>query len=87
VISLALCLCWMLGGIALRLGGALAFWAGLVGLLATGAADALLLALVGGLAWLLGQGHHLLRRGYVRSPLARAILGTLSGLVGHGDRS
>lgn len=85
-LAMALCLCWAFGGLALRLGGALGFWAGLVGLLASGEAIGALVALVGGLAWLLGQGHRLICHGEVRSPLARGILGTLAGLVGRGDR-
>lgn len=67
-------LLWVLGGLVLRLGGALVFWAGLVGLLARGEAAGLLVALLGGLIWLTGQGHHLLRHGGVRSPLAQAML-------------
>jgi hypothetical protein len=82
-----LALVWALGGLALRLGGALAFWAGLAGLLAGDGAAAALVVLAGALAWLLGQCHRLLRHGEMRSPLARAILGTLSGLVSRGDRS
>jgi hypothetical protein len=87
VFALALCLCWVFGGVALRLGGALAFWAGLAGLLAGDAAVGALVVLAGVLAWLLGQCHCLLRHGELRSPFARAVLGTLSGLIGRGDRS
>jgi hypothetical protein len=86
VLVAGLALAWALGGVALRLGGALAFWAGLAGLLAGDGAAAALVVLAGALAWLLGQCHRLLRHGETRSPLARAIFGALSGLVGHGDR-
>jgi hypothetical protein len=86
-LALALCLIWTLGDLALRLGGALAFWAGLIGLLADGDAAGALVALVGGLAWLLGQGLLLLRHGTPRSPLARAILAAFGGRVGRGGRS
>lgn len=86
-LALALCLCWVFGGLVLRLGGALAFWAGLAGLLAGDGAVVALIVLAGVLAWLLGQCHCLLRHGEMRSPLARTILRTLSGLVSRGDRS
>ncbi|MBS1892634.1 MAG: hypothetical protein JST59_15155 [Actinobacteria bacterium] len=86
-LAMALCLFWAFGGLALRVGGALAFWAGLVGFLAGGKAIGALVALVGAFAWLLGQGHRLLRTGGVRSALAGRILGTLSGLIGRGDRT
>jgi hypothetical protein len=85
-LALALCMCWVFGGLALRIGGALAFWAGLAGILAGDGAAAAFVLLTGALAWLLGQCHRLLRHGETRSPLARAILGTLSGLLSHGDR-
>lgn len=78
---LALALSWMLGGIALRLVGGLAFWAGLVGPLVTGEVDGALVALVGGLVWLLGHFRHALRHGDARSSLARTILGSLAGLL------
>lgn len=68
----ALCLRWLFGGLALCLGGALASWVGLIGL-AAGDADGALVAMVGRLAWLQGQGHFLLRHGTIRSLLARAI--------------
>lgn len=51
---LAFSVFWVIGGFALRLGGALAFWAGLAG--ASRAAGSLAVALVGGSVWLLGRG-------------------------------
>lgn len=83
---LAVGLCWVFGGLALRLGGALAFWGGLIGLLATGDADGMLVALIGGVAWLLGQIHHAARHGGAKGPLASAIISGLAGLVRRRDR-
>lgn len=79
-VVIALSLLWTLGGLALRLGGALVFWAGLIGFLATGDLAGPPVALLGALVWLAGQGHRALRHGGVPSPLARVLLGALPGL-------
>jgi len=79
-IAVVLVLAWTLGGIALRLGGALVFWAGLLGLVATGDPDGLLVAFLGALVWLAGQGHHALRHGSAGSPLAGLIFAGAASL-------
>ncbi len=71
---------WTLGGVALRLGGAIVFWVGLLGLVVTGEANGLLVAFLGALAWLAGQGHHALRHGAVTSPLADLIFAGAASL-------
>ncbi len=85
-LALTLALFWMFGGLALRLLGALAFWAGLIGLLGTGDATEALVALVGGVAWLLGQVHYAARHGGARSALAGRVLNGMAGLVRRRDR-
>lgn len=77
VVAIALALAWKLGGLALRVGGALVFWIGLLGLAATGNPQAITVALVGALAWLVGQAHFALRHGGTKSPLARVLLAAL----------
>lgn len=83
---LALGVCWVFGGPALRIGGGLAFWVGLIGVLATGNADGALVALIGGLAGLLGQVNHAARHGGAKGLLASELLGGLAGLVRRRDR-
>jgi len=80
-VAIALALAWALGGLALRTGGALVFWVGLLGLAATGDPQAIPVAAAGGLAWLAGQAHFALRHGAAKSPLARALLAALATLV------
>jgi hypothetical protein len=80
-VAIALALSWALGGLALRAGGALVFWVGLLGLTATGDPQAIIVALVGGLVWLAGQAHFALRHGAAKSPLARALLAALAALL------
>ena len=80
-VAIALALAWALGGLALRAGGALVFWVGLIGLAATGDPQAIIVALAGALVWLAGQAHFALRHGAAKSPLARALLAALAALV------
>lgn len=63
MIVVVLITAWTFGGIALRFGGGLVFWVGLVGLVVTGDRDGLLVAFLGALAWLAGRGHRILRHG------------------------
>lgn len=86
-IAVFLIAAWTLGGIALRLGGALVFWAGLLGLVVIGDPNGLLVAFLGALAWLAGQGHHVLRNGSPRSPLADLIFAGAASLWRHLIRS
>lgn len=86
-VAVALGLLWVLGGLALRLGGALAFWAGLIGLVAGGGAVGALVALLGAVAWTAGQAHHALRHGGVRGSLARRALDALAGAPRRRDRA
>jgi hypothetical protein len=79
-IAVVLILTWTLGGLALRLGGALVFWVGLLGLAVTGDPNGLLVAFLGALAWLGGQGHHALRHGATRSPVAGLIFAGAASL-------
>ncbi len=85
VFAVSLVAAWTLGGLVLRLGGALAFWAGLLGLLAGAGADGALVALLGAVAWVLGHLHHAFRRGDVRRTVARLILARLEGLISRRD--
>lgn len=79
-IAVLLIVAWTLGGIALRLGGGLVFWVGLLGLVITGDGNGLFVAFIGALAWLAGQGHHALRHGAVKSPLADLIFAGAASL-------
>lgn len=80
-IALILALAWVFGGIALRAGGALVFWVGLIGLATSGDPQAIFVIVLGALAWLAGQGHHALRHGTVRSRLAEVIFAAVGGLL------
>jgi hypothetical protein len=86
-IAVVFILSWTFGGVALRLGGALVFWAGLLGLVVTGDGNGLLVAFLGALAWLAGQGHHALRHGAAKSPLADLIFAGAASLWRHFIRS
>jgi hypothetical protein len=79
-IAVVLIATWTLGGLALRLAGSLVFWVGLLGLVVTGDANGLLVAFLGALAWLAGQGHHALRHGATKSPLAGLIFAGAASL-------
>jgi hypothetical protein len=83
-IAIALVLVWALGGLALRLGGALLSGAGLLGLAVTGDASGLLVGFVGALLWLAGQGHHALRHGAAKSPLARSVFAAVASFWRRG---
>jgi hypothetical protein len=86
VAAVGLGLLWTLGGLALRLGGALAFWTGLVGFLIGGGTVGALVAVLGALAWTAGQAHHALRHGAARGPLGRRVLDGLAGAAHRRDR-
>jgi hypothetical protein len=64
---------WMLGGIVLRVGGALVVAGGLLSTAATGSPAAALLTVLGGLAWLAGQWLFAVRHKYFKSPLAHRV--------------
>jgi hypothetical protein len=59
--------------------------AGLGGLLGGGSAIGALAVLLGALAWGVGQAHHALRHGGVRSPLARGVLDAIAGATHRQD--
>ena len=80
-IAIVLLLAWAFGGVLLRVGGALVLWAGLLGLVLTGNANGLLMVLMGGLAWLVGQAHYALRHGDAKSPLAASIFDAAAALL------
>jgi hypothetical protein len=65
---------WVFGGWALRLAGTLSAVAGAVGLAFGGGGGGLLAMTLGALLWAVGQGHHALRYGTVKGPLAGRVL-------------
>lgn len=69
---------WLLGGLVLRVGGALLLFGGAVGLAAAGNANGLLVVALGAALWLAGHLHYALRHGAWKSALAGRIL---EGLV------
>jgi hypothetical protein len=64
---------WLLGGVVLRVGGALLAVSGLLSTAATGSPSAALLTVLGGLGWLGGHWLFAARKHYFSSPLARRI--------------
>jgi hypothetical protein len=64
---------WLLGGIVLRVGGAMLAAGGLLDTAATGSPVMVITTVVGTLAWLAGHWLFALRHHYFRSPLARRI--------------
>lgn len=64
---------WLIGGPALRIGGAASMTVGLLIAADTGSISACLIATLGGLAWLAGHWLFAARNHYYRSPLARRI--------------
>lgn len=86
-IAVVLIAAWTFGGVALRLGGVLVFWAGLLGLVVTGDALGILVSFLGVIAWLAGQGHHALRHGAAKSPLADLIFAGAASLRRRSVRS
>jgi hypothetical protein len=73
LLALALICAWTLGGIALRLGGAVIALAALVGLSLTGDASGLLVFALGASLWLAGHLHFRLRHGAFKSALAERL--------------
>jgi hypothetical protein len=65
--------CWLCGGVALRVGGALLAVVGLLSTAMTGSPSAALLCVIGALAWLVGQWAYGVRHHCFRSPLARRV--------------
>jgi hypothetical protein len=66
-LALALICAWAIGGIALRLGGALLALAGLLGLSLSGDANGILVFALGTCLWLAGHVHFRLRHGFFKS--------------------
>jgi hypothetical protein len=64
---------WLFGGLALRFGGALLAFTGVVSLTITGNPAALVVAVLGFVLWLAGHWHFALRHHEYKSPLARRI--------------
>jgi hypothetical protein len=64
---------WLVGGPALRVGGAATVTIGLLLAADTGSITAVLIALLGGLGWLTGHWLFAARNHYYRSPLARRV--------------
>jgi hypothetical protein len=65
--------CWLLGGVVLRVGGALLAYGGLVSTAATGSPGTAIATLAGGMAWLAGHWLYALRHHEYASPLARRV--------------
>ena len=65
--------CWLLGGVALRVGGAMLAAVGLLSTATTSSLSAALLAAIGAFAWLAGHWLFAVRHHYFRSPLARRV--------------
>ncbi|HEX3391581.1 MAG TPA: hypothetical protein VHS55_03370 [Solirubrobacteraceae bacterium] len=64
---------WLLGGVVLRVGGALLAFGGLLCTAMTGSPSAALLTVLGALAWLAGHWLYAVRHHEYASPLARRI--------------
>jgi len=64
---------WLLGGFALRTGGALLAVGGLFATATTGSLTMAAATITGAVAWLAGQWLYGLRHHYYRSPLARRV--------------
>lgn len=73
---------WMWGGVVLRVGGALMFFVGVAGLIGVTGVDGFVPILFGSVMWFLGQLHHRLRHGTVKSPHARTLFGEVEGRRG-----
>lgn len=65
---------WLLGGLVLRVAGAVLGAGGLLGTAMTGSPGMAVAAILGGMAWLGGQWLFAVRHHYFRSPLARRIV-------------
>jgi hypothetical protein len=64
---------WLLGGVVLRIGGVLLVAVGLLSTAMTGSLSAVLVTVLGCLAWLAGHWLFGLRHHYFCSPLARRV--------------
>lgn len=62
-----------MGGVFLRVGGALFFLLGVIGLIALGDIFGIFIALIGAASWLAGHWHFALRHHEYKSPLAERI--------------
>jgi hypothetical protein len=71
ILTLAALLGWILGGIALRLGGLLIGVAGLAGLVISGDVAGVLAFVIGAVLWLAGHWHYAVRHQEYKSPLSR----------------
>jgi hypothetical protein len=74
---------WLLGGITLRLIGAVLAIGGLLDTACTGAPVMALATIIGAVAWLAGHWLFALRHHYYRSPLARRVF--VDALPAHFD--
>ncbi len=64
---------WLLGGLLLRIGGAVPAFAGVAVLALTGDPEALLAVAIGAALWLAGHWHYALRHHEYKSRLARHV--------------
>lgn len=71
--ALVLLIAWVLGGLLLRVGGALLALAGLVGVAVSGDASGLPVSALGLVLWLAGHWQYALRHQELKSPLARQV--------------
>ncbi len=70
---LAVAAFWFMGGVFLRVGGALFFLVGVISLIALGNAFGIFIVLIGAASWLAGHWHFALRHHEYKSPLAERI--------------
>lgn len=83
---IALALAWLLGGLVLRVGGALIALAGVLGLATTGDANGPFLLLAGLAAWFAGHWHYALRHQEFKAPLARVLFSRAPAGHRSGDK-
>jgi ribose/xylose/arabinose/galactoside ABC-type transport system permease subunit len=73
IAALGLLFVWLIGGIALRLGGLALILAGISGMVVLGSPKGLLVAGTGSICWLLGHLHYAFRHQEFKSALARRL--------------
>jgi predicted membrane channel-forming protein YqfA (hemolysin III family) len=64
---------WLFGGVALRVGGVVFIFVGLISLVTLADPAALLMVVIGAVMWLAGHWHFALRHHEYKSPLAQRI--------------
>jgi hypothetical protein len=79
--ALAAALLLTSAGLVLRLGGTLAFWAGVAALATTGDPWAIPVAALGAAAWLAGHAHFAFRHGAAKGPTAAFLLAGAAALL------